>query len=107
MRTWHCIGLALLMGLGVTVATSASTFADRFTFTRPPAPESVVDPKSGRLNIDIVQWSTPADRDRLVAAMTQDGPEITPFRHHARCRRVPRDLFATSRSRSHDASARS
>ena len=75
MRTWHCIGLALLVVLGVTVATSASPFADRFTFTRPPAPESVVDPKSGRLNIDIVQWSTPADRDRLVAAITQDGPE--------------------------------
>ena len=53
MRTWHCIGLAPLIVLGVTVATSASTFADRFTFTRPPAPESVVDPKGGRLNIDI------------------------------------------------------
>ena len=73
MRTWHCIGLALLMMLGLAVPTSASTFADRFTLTRAPAPESVVDPKGGRLNIDIVQWSTPADRDRLVAAMTQDG----------------------------------
>ena len=69
MRASHCIGLALLMVLGVTVATSANIFADRFTFTRPPATESVVDPKGGR-NIDIVQWSTPADRDRLVAAIT-------------------------------------
>jgi hypothetical protein len=75
MRTWKSIGLALLTVLGATVATSASTFADRFTFARPPAPESTVDPKSGRLNIDIVRWSTPAERDRLVAAMTQDGPE--------------------------------
>ena len=33
MRTWYGIGLALSMVLGVTVATSASTFADRFTFT--------------------------------------------------------------------------
>ena len=45
MRQTTGIGLALLMVLGVISALSADIFAaDRFTFARPPAPESTVDP---------------------------------------------------------------
>jgi hypothetical protein len=76
MRTPTSIGLALLMVLGVTSSTPVSMFAaDRFTFARPPAPESTVDPKSGRLSVDIDRWSTPAERDTLVATIDQNGPE--------------------------------
>jgi hypothetical protein len=76
MRTQTGIGLALLMVLGVTVVMAANTLAaDRFTFARPPAPDSTVDPKDGRLRVDIDRWSTAAERDRLVAAIDQNGPE--------------------------------
>src|SRR4051812_25777453 len=75
MRTYAVIGLALLMVLGSTFTITADTpVADRFTFARPPAPESTVDPKD-RLSVSIERWSTDADRDRLIAGMTQDGQE--------------------------------
>jgi hypothetical protein len=76
MRTLTSIGLALPMVLGLTIAMPANTFAaDRFTFARPPAPESTVDPKGGRLSVDIDRWSTAAERDTLAAAINQHGPE--------------------------------
>ena len=75
MRTPTSIGLALLMVLGLTIPGPANTFADRFTFARPPAPESTVDPKDGRLTVDLDRWSTAAERDTLVAAISQNGPE--------------------------------
>jgi hypothetical protein len=76
MRSLIRIGLALLMMPGLTVTTAASPFvADRFTFARPPAPESTVDPKDGRLSIDIERWSTAVERDRLIAALAEHGPE--------------------------------
>jgi len=79
MRTPTSIGLALLMVLGLVLPMPANTSAalarDRFTFARPPAPDSTVDPKDGRLTIDIVRWSTPAERDSLVATIAQNGPE--------------------------------
>jgi len=75
MRAHFSIGLALLMVLGATFTISADTAsADRFTFARPPAPESTVDPK-GRLSIDIDRWSTDAERDRVAAAITESGQE--------------------------------
>jgi hypothetical protein len=76
MRTLTSIGLALLMVLGVTTSASAAMSAvDRFTFARPSAPESTVDPKSGRLSVDIDRWSTAAERNSLVAAIGEKGPE--------------------------------
>jgi hypothetical protein len=75
MRTYSSIGLALLMVLGSTFTISADTpVVDRFTFARPPAPESTVDPK-GRLSLAIERWSTDSERDRLVAGLTQNGPD--------------------------------
>jgi len=57
MRTYSSIGLALLMVLGSTFGISADTpVVDRFTFARPPAPESTVDPK-GRLSVNIERWT--------------------------------------------------
>lgn len=75
MRTRTSICLALLMVLGATFQTSAEMSVDRFTFTRPAAPESTVDPKSGRLSVDIDRWSTAAERDQLIAAVKENGPE--------------------------------
>jgi hypothetical protein len=76
MRILIGIGLALLTVLGVTTSLSADVFAaDRFTFARPPAPESTVDPKSGRLSVDIDRWSTATDRDSLVKAIGENGRE--------------------------------
>jgi hypothetical protein len=73
MRTYSSIGLALLMVLGAmfTIAADAPAAA-RFTFARPPAPESTVDPK-GRLSTAIDRWSTDAERDRLSAGLTEYG----------------------------------
>jgi hypothetical protein len=76
MRTSICIGLALLTVLGAGIPLSADRLAvDRFTFARPSAPESTVDPKDGRLRIDIDRWSTAAERDRLVATINENGPD--------------------------------
>lgn len=75
MRTYSSIGLALLMVLGSTFTMSADTpVVDRFTFARPPAPESTVDPK-GRLSVAIARWSTDSERDRLFADVSQNGPD--------------------------------
>jgi hypothetical protein len=70
--------LSLVMVIGGPFAISADTAArDRFTFARPPAPESTVDQvdQAGRMSIDITRWSTDAERDRVVATITSDGPE--------------------------------
>jgi hypothetical protein len=77
MRTRPGIVLALLLVLGATTSlpSAAMSAADRFTFARPPAPESTVDPKSGRLSVDIDRWSTALERDSLVAAIGENGPE--------------------------------
>lgn len=75
VRTPASIGLALLMVLGFAFTLPADALsADRFTFVRPPAPESTVDPKD-RLSLDIERWSTDAERDRMVAAIAQNGLE--------------------------------
>ena len=64
MRTYVSICLALMV-LGFSSVTSANMLSvDRFTFARPPAPESTVDPKD-RMSVDIDRWSTDADRDRF------------------------------------------
>jgi hypothetical protein len=76
MRSLIRIGLALLMVPAQTVTTAASPFAaDRFTFARPPAPESTVDPRDGRLSIDIARWSTAAERNQLAAVVAEHGPD--------------------------------
>jgi hypothetical protein len=75
VRTPASIGLALLMVLGFTFALPADVrSADRFTFVRPPAPESTVDPKD-RLSFNIERWSTDAERDRMLAAIAENGQE--------------------------------
>jgi hypothetical protein len=76
MRTSICICLALLTVLGAVTPVSADlSAADRFTFARPAAPESTVDPKDGRLRVDLDRWSTPAERDQLVATIDERGVE--------------------------------
>jgi hypothetical protein len=75
MRTQTSICLALLMVLGASVQATAATSVERFTFTRPAAPESTVDPKGGRLGVDIDRWSTAAERTQVVAALKENGPE--------------------------------
>jgi hypothetical protein len=76
MRTLISIGLALVMVLGTTFPISgAAAVAERFTFARPPAPESTVDPTTGRLRIDLERWSTGAERDQLAAVIAETGPE--------------------------------
>lgn len=65
----------VLMVLGVTSVSFATMFAvDRFTFARPPAPESAVDPKD-RMSVNIDRWSTDADRDRLRATLGDSGEQ--------------------------------
>jgi hypothetical protein len=75
MRTTPHIGLALLIVLGAAFSLSAQTVVvERFSFARPPAPESTVDPK-GRMSVDLHRWSTNAERDQLVKAIAENGPE--------------------------------
>jgi hypothetical protein len=75
MRTTTHIGLALLIVLGAAFSLSAETVGvERFSFARPPAPDSTVDPK-GRMSVYLDRWSTNAERDQLVKAITENGPE--------------------------------
>jgi hypothetical protein len=86
MRTHASFSLALLTVLGLTGAIAAQESAvERFSFARPPAPESTVDPKD-RLSFDIDRWSTDAERDRLIAAIAESGEEklLTAFRETPR-----------------------
>jgi hypothetical protein len=74
MRSKVTMSLALMV-LGVTSVSSANMLtAERFTFARPPAPESTVDPKD-RMSVDIDRWSTEADRERLRATVAESGEE--------------------------------
>src|SRR5688572_6710652 len=68
------IGLALLMVLATAVTLPANTVVERFSFARPPAPESTVDPKD-RLMLDIDRWSTDAERDAVVRGLVEDGEQ--------------------------------
>ena len=73
MRTLIGISLALLMVLGTVTLTANDRAVDRFTFARPPAPASTVDPANNRLEIVIHHWATDTERDRVVAAIAEDG----------------------------------
>ena len=67
--------LALLIVLGAAFSISAEAVGvERFSFARPPAPDSTVDP-TGRLSVDLDRWSTNAERDQLVKAIAENGPE--------------------------------
>ena len=75
MRSKVTMSLALMV-LGVTSVSSANMLiVDRFTFARPPAPESTVDPKNNRMSVDIDRWSSDADRDRLRATLAESGDQ--------------------------------
>ena len=65
------IGLALLMVLAAAVTLPANTVAERFSFARPPAPESTVDPGS-RLPLTIDRWSTDSERESVMRALAAD-----------------------------------
>ena len=85
MRAHATFGLALLMVLGLTMTAAAEeSTVDRFTFARPPAPESTVDPD--RLSLDIDRWSTDEERDHLIATIAESGVEtlLTAFRDVSR-----------------------
>jgi hypothetical protein len=79
MRLTISIVPALLIMLGSTLSPSLAYASDRFTFTRPPAPPSAVDvvDAQGRLAVDVVRWSTDAERDRVIAALASQGAERT------------------------------
>lgn len=73
MRLLVSISLALLMVLGSVVHISAHTApVERFSFARPPAPESTVDPKD-RLTVVIDRWSSDAERDRMLNVIMESG----------------------------------
>jgi hypothetical protein len=73
MRSTASIALALLMVLGSVTLTSANDNAvERFTFARPPAPASTIDPPD-RLGLVIDRWSTDAERDTLARVMAESG----------------------------------
>jgi hypothetical protein len=76
MRTrTNIMGPALLIVLSAAFSLSAETVGvERFSFARPSAPESTVDPK-GRMSIDLDRWSTTAERDQLVKVIAENGPE--------------------------------
>ncbi len=79
--------LAVLVAAALSAdAAGAAGAAARFTFARPAAPESTVDPKTGRLDLVIDRWATDAERDQVLAALAADGPEhlLDAFRTVAR-----------------------
>jgi hypothetical protein len=73
MRSMIGISLALLMVLGSVAPVSADTTpVERFSFARPPAPDSTIDPKS-RLDVVIDRWSSDAERDRMISVIAEKG----------------------------------
>ncbi len=73
MRSTASIAVALLMVLGPVALTAANEVAvERFTFARPPAPASTVDPPD-RLSLVIDRWSSDAERDTLLGVITESG----------------------------------
>jgi hypothetical protein len=85
MRMPHKHILAVVVAAAIS-APAASAAAERFTFARPAAPGSTVDPTSGRLNLVIDHWATDADRDQVLSALAENGPErlLDAFRNVAR-----------------------
>ena len=73
MRITLGISLALLMVLGSARLTADGTASERFSFARPPAPESTVDPNNNRLDLVIDRWATDADRDQVVKTIAESG----------------------------------
>jgi hypothetical protein len=73
MRITLGISLALLMVLGTARLTADEIASDRFSFARPPAPESTVDPDTNRLDVVIDRWSTDADRDQVIKMIAGNG----------------------------------
>jgi hypothetical protein len=71
MRSIVGISLALLMVLGSVVSANTAP-VERFSFARPPAPESTIDSKE-RLNIVIDRWSSDAERDRMLGVIAEKG----------------------------------
>jgi hypothetical protein len=53
--------------------TSGTLAADRFTFTLPKAPDSLVDPD--RMHVVVNRWSTNEERDRLFGIVSEQGSE--------------------------------
>lgn len=86
MRMPHKHILAIVVAAAIAAPAASAAAAERFTFARPAAPESTVDPKTGRLDLVIDQWATDADRDQVLAALAEDGPErlLDAFRSVAR-----------------------
>lgn len=74
MRIQAIAGLALLTTLGTGTIAADPLHVDRFTFVRPPAPESTVDPK-GRLSVDLDRWSTDSEREQMLATLSASGGE--------------------------------
>jgi hypothetical protein len=73
MRPIISISLALSMVLASVVPTLANTApAARFTFARPAAPDSTVDPKD-RLTVVIDRWSSDTERDRMLGVIAESG----------------------------------
>jgi hypothetical protein len=63
------------MGLAVVIALNSplTVAAEQYSFARPPAPESTVDPP--RLSLHLDRYSTDAERARLQEAIADRGPE--------------------------------
>ncbi len=68
------LGLAIVLASTFTISAADTAAGDRFTFARPPAPKSTVDP-GDRLTFAIDRWSTDAERDQLVASINTNGSE--------------------------------
>jgi hypothetical protein len=61
--------LSTTVATGTLVANTGS--AERYTFARPPAPESALD--ASRLRLSIETWASDADRDRLRKYVEAEG----------------------------------
>jgi hypothetical protein len=84
MRKRTSIGLALLMVLSATSLSAEAPSAERYTFARPPAPESTVD--SQRLGVTLDRYSTDTEREQLLTVMSEKGQEaaLDGLRHVSR-----------------------
>jgi hypothetical protein len=85
MRSLIAISFAAIISAYAVTTAAQATSTERFTFARPPAPESTVDPKD-RLTVDLHRWSSDAERDQMrgVLADGNPGTMLNAFRYISR-----------------------
>jgi hypothetical protein len=78
IATWSAVAMLAC----APAVMGAADVTERFTFSVPNTPESILHPKDGRFQLTLHRWSSDAERDALRAAAKDGGAAnlLVPFR---------------------------